>query len=67
MTWRRLWVLVKGLPRESHTVRYRLGEHADWDATFHRLTDIADLLLWANWQRGADEKTPEPTLIRRPT
>jgi len=66
MTLRRLWVLVHGLPRESHCVRYRLGEYADWDATFHRLTDIADQLVWANWQRTADEKTPSPTLFRRP-
>lgn len=32
----------------------------------HRLTDIADLLMSANWQRGGDEHAPKPDLFPRP-
>jgi hypothetical protein len=51
------------LPPDSALHR-TLGD--GWDPVLHRLTDLGDLLLIANWQRGADKSTPQPQLLPRP-
>lgn len=68
MSFRRLWVLVSRLPRESWTVRERLGEHADWTPEMHRLTDLADRLQWIEFAvyAAAGAKPKEPKPIPRP-
>lgn len=68
MSFRRLWVLVNGLPRESWTARRRLGEHADWTPEYHRLTDLADLLQWVIHAvyAAAGAKPDQPKPVPRP-
>lgn len=64
MSFRRLWVLVSGLPRDSNTARALLGEAADWSPETHRLTDLLDafnaltyVLVRAN---GGKMRRPSP-------
>ncbi|MCW2920030.1 MAG: hypothetical protein JWN52_8098 [Actinomycetia bacterium] len=64
ITHRELINLIKYLPRESALARALYGEQADWDPALHRLTDIADLLIVANWQRAEGNTSPE--FMQRP-
>lgn len=56
---------IRHLPRDSALGRALLGEAAQWSPELHRLTDIADLLAGANWQRGGSA-TKKPKPIKRP-
>jgi len=66
LSWRRLGVLIAGLPREAATVRLMVGEAADWGAAEHLLAAAVDALHAANWQRGARKGSQRPKPIRRP-
>jgi len=66
LSWRRLGVLVAGLPREAATVRALVGEAADWGATEHLLAAAVDALHAANWQRSGKKGSQRPKPLRRP-
>ena len=66
LTWRRLRVLIAGLPPEAATVRALLGDAAHWGVSDYLLALIADLLNVGNWQRGNPRKTSKPKPIPRP-
>ncbi len=69
LTWRRLAVLVRHLPRDSAVGRAVSGEAALWGVTDYLLANIADLLAGANWQRqnaGASSHSPKPDPVPRP-
>jgi hypothetical protein len=42
------------------------GKNAPRSPEWHRLTDLADLLGWANWQRGGSPRNKEPEPLPRP-
>jgi len=69
---RRLWVLIRHLPRESSFVRQFRGEEAEWDLGDHLLAAAVDHLAVANWlfatvNRDEDaEEVPFPEPLRRP-
>lgn len=65
LTRRELITYIRYLPRDSALGRALLGEAADWSPEMHRLTDVAELLAGANWQR-ANGKGPKPKPIKRP-
>lgn len=48
MSFRRLWVLVDGLPQDSNVARARHGEAAEWQIGDHLLARIANILIYAN-------------------
>jgi hypothetical protein len=56
---------IKALPTDSTYARERYGEVAMWDLHLHRLTDILEVLLLANWQRSGS-RSGFPTKIDRP-
>jgi hypothetical protein len=63
LSYREAISYITYLPPDSALHR-RLGD--GWDPILHRLTDLGDLLLIANWQRAADNSTPRPELLPRP-
>jgi hypothetical protein len=66
VTRRELVSLVKGMPEDSALFRSVNGADAvTWTPVMHRLTDVADLLQVANYQR-TDGKGPAPSPITRP-
>lgn len=65
LTWRRLGVLVRGLPRESATFIAVNGVDYEWGPVEYLLAHVADLLAGANWQRGGG-KGPRPKPLPRP-
>lgn len=64
ITHRELINLIKYMPRESALARALYGADVDWDPAMHRLTDLADLLIIANWQRA--EGGTRPDFMQRP-
>ncbi|MGI5288025.1 hypothetical protein ACQEVF_32435 [Nonomuraea polychroma] len=72
MSWRRLWVLVSRLPRESATVIADLGpDLAAWTNEVELLAKAVDELTEANWlfrsaHRGRGPAPPPPDPISRP-
>lgn len=66
LTHRELISFIKHLPLDSATVRQMHPGESHWDPAYQRLTDIADLLLLGNWQRGGDEHAPKPDMFPRP-
>jgi hypothetical protein len=54
LSWRRLKVLIDGLPRTSNLVRAIHGDDADWGIAEHLLALNYDAAQVANWQRSAD-------------
>lgn len=69
LTWRRLGVLVRHLPREAASVRAQHGEQTWWGDSEYLLAVIADLLAGANWQRanaGLKHPKPKPKPLPRP-
>jgi len=66
LSLRKLWVLISHLPPDSAFVQAVVGgPHATERAI---LADIFDVLALANWQRGADPKSPpkQPKPYPRP-
>lgn len=62
LTWRRLAVLIAGLPRESVTVQEVNGPDLAWGLAEHLLAFIGDGIQAGNWQRsGGKGKPPKPT------
>lgn len=67
LTHRELVNLISYLPPEAATVRLVFGRDAPWTPEMHRLTDIADTLDRANWQRTAKPGQRSPkSKYRRP-
>ncbi len=66
LSWRDLWVIARGLPRDSATVRAIRGEAADWTPNTYLLAHIADLLAIANWQRAGRSSSPRPKRVPLP-
>ena len=65
LSWRRLGVLVRCLPRDSATVRLQNVE-ASWTVTDYLLAAATDALHVANWQRQRKKGAPRPRPIPRP-
>lgn len=63
--WRRLFVLLSQLPRESRLMRALAGDDIEWGITEQLLAATVDALNAANWQRGGG-KGPRPKPIPRP-
>ena len=57
LSWRRLKVLIDGLPRTSNMVHAIHGEDADWGIAEHLLALNYDAAQIANWQRSKDGST----------
>ena len=53
------------MPADSAYAKARYGEVALWDLHLHRLTDILETLLVANWQRTG-KRGGFPEMIKRP-
>jgi hypothetical protein len=66
LSWRRLGVLVRYLPRESATVRALMGEAADWGTVEHLLATLVDVERMALWQRAGNRHAPRPKPMDRP-
>lgn len=65
LTWRRLKVLVVGLPRTSNFAHAVLGEAALWGPTDHLLAAVFDAVNVGNWQRGGGRRQ-RPKPLQRP-
>ncbi len=62
MSWRKLAVLVAGLPPESATAREVGGPDLAWGLAEQLLAFIGDGIQAGNWQRGGGKgKRPSPT------
>jgi hypothetical protein len=57
LSWRRLHVLIDGLPRTANLLRELHGEDADWGIAEHLLALNYDAAQIANWQRSKDGST----------
>lgn len=67
VTRRELVSFVSKMPEDSALFRAVNGPDAvTWTPVLHRLTDVADLLNVANWQR-TEGKGPAPSPITRPS
>lgn len=68
LSWRRLDLLLRHLPRDSHFVRAISGEIARWGESEHLLASILDALQLGNWQRFKRwfKSAPEYEPISRP-
>ncbi len=75
LTWRRLELLIRHLPRDSATVRRIHGPPPPWSVTDHLLASVIDVLRWqgtatrrtladVTGAKGQREDFPKP--IRRP-
>lgn len=53
MRWCRFGALLRGLPRESLTVRAVAGESARWGEVEHLLAVVIDLLQGQMWQTSS--------------
>lgn len=63
---RKLINYIRALPQDSTYARVRYGEFSLWDVHLHRLTDILEVLMIANWQRTGN-RSGQPDPIRRPS
>lgn len=59
LTWRRLGVLIRGLPLGSRTLT-AVNPSAEWTIDTHLLAGILDTVQGANWQRSGKGRRPEP-------
>lgn len=66
LSWRRLAVLLKHLPRESSFAQVQFGERVRWSDQEHLLALIADAIRVGNWQRQGDKRKPRPDSLPRP-
>lgn len=69
LSFRRLVVLLRSLPRESLYVSARLGDRARWGETEHLLGDLVDLMQIFIWQHGSvhsKRRIKRPKQIKRP-
>lgn len=67
LSWRRLGVLIRQLPRDAATVQAAAGPTARWGDVEHLLAGIFDALNVHNWQyatvhapKGKKPKRPKP-------
>lgn len=63
MSWTEFGVWFRFLPPMSQTFQAIRG--SQWSPEMHRLTDVLEVLLAANWQRGGG-KGPKPKPMPRP-
>ncbi len=71
LTWRRLGVLVRQLPRDSALARALDPEEAAWSLGDHLLATVAELVSQGNWllaNQGVEKskQSPQPKRIARP-
>lgn len=66
LSWRRLKVLIRQLPRESATARSQIGPVAEWTVGEYLLAALLDTARHGNWQRGGG-KGQRPRPVPRPT
>jgi hypothetical protein len=69
LTYRRLLVLIRQLPRDSAYWQEVGGERYRWGTAEHLLANIADALLVHDWHymtAHSKRRPPPPTLTRRP-
>lgn len=69
LTWRRLRVLLDGLPLSCEVNRKLHGDVADWSVSDYLAALQVDALQVANWQRSRDGSTGKnrPKPLKRPT
>lgn len=68
LTHREVINLISYLPPDAATMRMVFGANAPWTPEMHRLTDIADALDHAAWQRSAKPGSrPPKSRYRRPS
>lgn len=65
LSWRRLGVLVAGLPSDCCLAR-TVSPGAVWSTEAHLLAGVIDNLAWANWQRSGKKNAPKPRPVQRP-
>lgn len=65
LTWRRMAVLLRGLPPASAYWRAR-HESGDWTVAEYQRADLIDVLMAGNWQRAGDAKAARPKPYARP-
>lgn len=63
LSWLEFGVWFRFLPSQSQTFQAIRGPQ--WSAEMHRLTDVLETLMAANWQRGGG-KGPKPKPVKRP-
>jgi hypothetical protein len=66
LSWRRLAVLLRHLPREAATVQAQHGDKVAWGTTEYLLAAAVDALNVANWQRQRKKGAKRPKPITRP-
>lgn len=71
LSWRRLGVLIRQLPREAATVQAVSGAAARWGDVEHLLAGIFDAVQLHNWQYAAahapkGKRPPRPRPLARP-
>lgn len=66
LSWRRLGVLVRQLPKESATHRSVDPEAAAWTLEAHLLALAVDVANVGNWQRAQKKGASKPKQIPRP-
>lgn len=69
LTWRRLGVLLRELPRDSATAKALYGPRVEWSDTEYLLAGVVDLLAQGNWmfaRVNSKAKVAHPEPVRRP-
>lgn len=69
LTWRRLGVLLRHLPRESSFVQAIGGDRVRWGDVEHLLASVVDEQRVANWQYASahsKRKPKRPRFVHRP-
>ena len=64
LSWVEFGIWFRFLPTDSQT--FQAAKGPQWSAEMHRLTDIAEILIGANWQRGGS-RGPKPKPLPRPS
>lgn len=69
LSWRRLGVLVRQLPREAGLPQAVHGDSVAWGTVEHLLATLCDLTIQGNWnfvQSKSRKELPPAKLLRRP-
>lgn len=66
LSWRRLGVLIRHLPRDSATRNETLGEFQDWSRADHLTASVIDALLMLSWVTAGNKKARKPDPVTRP-
>lgn len=66
LSWRRLGVLIRHLPRDSATRNETIGEFQDWSRADHLTASVIDALLLLSWVTAGNKKARKPDPVMRP-